>query len=623
MNTIHTLTGDTCQTRPAALDLRRAIVLGLASLASLAASSVFITAAAAECYRDDVGRIVSRRRPGFVEVPCPSAALSIVGIGAATAAQTEDVSPSRHEVRLRESPASISPIPAPDLARLEDGEQVNRWEVVDELGYESRWWDPYNRNPLKGDEPLNKDWFFSLGVASDTAVELRSVPGFAHGVAGTHASEQTRLGQNLTAEFTLYKGNTVFKPPEWLFRFAPSFAYNRIELDQPEPLNADISGSHGFVGVQTAYVEKLVRVVSQRFDFDSVRVGIQPFSTDFRGFLFQGTQAGVRFYGTRAGNLWQYNLAYLRRPGEDAISGRTNPTAGLRHDELLIANAYRQDFPVVGFTSQATIAHNRNREGSESRSTQVRATDFNTPFSHGLRDYDVTYVGYNGDGHFGRLNLTTSAYYAFGKQTSRTIAGASASISAYMFAAELSVDYNWIRPRVSLLYASGDGNPADDKLNGFDAIGENPQFAGSDASYIQRQSLPLLGLGTAAPSARNGILNNLRSSSNDRQSNFNNPGTVLAGFGVDMDLTPQLRASFDLNSAHFADTRILELTRNQANIDSHIGYDASLAITWRPMATQNIVLRAAYGTLLAGEGFKALFPGVRFDHMLLQATLNY
>jgi hypothetical protein len=394
---------------------------------------VFITAAAAECYRDDVGRIVSRRRPGFVEVPCPSAALSIVGIGAATAAQTEDVSPSRHEVRLRESPASISPIPAPDLARLEDGEQVNRWEVVDELGYESRWWDPYNRNPLKGDEPLNKDWFFSLGVASDTAVELRSVPGFAHGVAGTHASEQTRLGQNLTAEFTLYKGNTVFKPPEWLFRFAPSFAYNRIELDQPEPLNADISGSHGFVGVQTAYVEKLVRVVSQRFDFDSVRVGIQPFSTDFRGFLFQGTQAGVRFYGTRAGNLWQYNLAYLRRPGEDAISGRTNPTAGLRHDELLIAN----------------------REGSESRSTQVRATDFNTPFSHGLRDYDVTYVGYNGDGHFGRLNLTTSAYYAFGKQTSRTIAGASASISAYMFAAELSVDYNWIRPRVSLLYASG------------------------------------------------------------------------------------------------------------------------------------------------------------------------
>ena len=44
-------------------------------------------------------------------------------------------------------------------------------------------------------------------------------------------------------------------------------------------------------------------------DFDSLRIGIQPFSSDFRGFLFQDNQLGVRLFGTRDNNRWQYNLA--------------------------------------------------------------------------------------------------------------------------------------------------------------------------------------------------------------------------------------------------------------------------------------------------------------------------
>jgi len=32
------------------------------------------------------------------------------------------------------------------------------------------------------------------------------------------------------------------------------------------------------------------------------------------------------------------------------------------------------------------------------------------------RKYQVTYFGYNGDGHFGRLNLTMSTYLAIGRQ---------------------------------------------------------------------------------------------------------------------------------------------------------------------------------------------------------------
>ena len=37
------------------------------------------------------------------------------------------------------------------------------------------------------------------------------------------------------------------------------------------------------------------------------------------------------------------------------------------------------------------------------------------------------------------------------------------------FALELSRDFDWIRPRLSLAYASGDDDPFDDKSNGYDA----------------------------------------------------------------------------------------------------------------------------------------------------------
>ena len=41
-------------------------------------------------------------------------------------------------------------------------------------------------------------------------------------------------------------------------------------------------------------IDKHLRNVSHRYDFDSLRVGIQPFSSDFRGFLFQDAPFGVR-----------------------------------------------------------------------------------------------------------------------------------------------------------------------------------------------------------------------------------------------------------------------------------------------------------------------------------------
>src|SRR5205814_3841957 len=94
-----------------------------------------------------------------------------------------------------------------------------------------------------------------------------------------------------------------------------------------------------------------------------------------------------------------------------------------------------------------------------------------------------------------------------------------ADISAYFFAAEPSIDLDYIRLRLSGAYASGQSDPFKNTEHGFDAILENPQFAGADASYWIRQSIPLIGGGGVGLTGRNGMLPSLRSSKTEGQSN--------------------------------------------------------------------------------------------------------
>ncbi|MES1195567.1 MAG: hypothetical protein ABUL58_01310, partial [Steroidobacter sp.] len=152
----------------------------------------FIQTAYAEdtCYRDENGRITARRRPGSVEVPCPGVAIETTPSTSATpnsprrlpgsSDTTQDSrrqNPSALQRTERAPPASISPIPRPGANDYVDSVPLpDRWRIVDTLGYQEHWYDPYNRNPLKADRPFHDDWFFNLGVISDSTYESHQTP---------------------------------------------------------------------------------------------------------------------------------------------------------------------------------------------------------------------------------------------------------------------------------------------------------------------------------------------------------------------------------------------------------------------------------------------------------------
>jgi len=514
----------------------------------------------------------------------------------------------------------------------------DRWRLAAALGLvHPNYFDPYNQNTLKGDRPIKgtKDWFINLNLISDTVFLPSSTPtGITPQTTQRPGTLDTfgrggffNFDQTFIIGASLIKGNTAFKTPDWTITSA--IAINLNYAHAPERGLLSVNPSYGLdrvdgqVSLQEMFVEHHLRTVSDRYDFDAVRVGIQPFNSDFRGFLFQDSQLGVRFFGNRDGNRFQYNLAFFWRLDKDTNSGLNLVTKTPRKDYIFVANLYRQDFPFPGLTSQGTVIYDMDREASD--------VEFNTngfPVIPSLiadnraRDYDVVYLGYNTDGHWGRLNLTSSAYLALGEDRNNVFTNKSATIRSYFFAAEPSMDFDWVRIRLSGMYASGSGNPRGNTETGFDAILANPQFAGADTSYFVGTGLPFVAGGGVGLKSPHGILADLRSSKDEGQSNFNNPGTILVGIGGDFDVLPQLRVTANINHIWFENTAVLEALRQQGSIPNSFGWDYSLSTIWRPRMTQNVIFRLSAAVFSPDSGFNSLLTTSGRDSAFYSVLFN-
>lgn len=541
--------------------------------------------------------------------------------------------------------------PAPEVAAVESAAEAippesanfspepDRWDIAmpewrryeqqrDAPYVKGHWYDPFNRNRLKGDYPIfGQRWFFNFTGTSETAVDGRRLP-LPSGVDTERPDsggffgrgEQALLTQSLRFSFDLFRGDTSFRPVDFRVHFTPEINLNFLQTRERGIVNIDpregINRFDTHIGLQEAFVEAKIRDLSSNYDFVSVRAGIQQFTSDFRGFLFSEEQPGVRLFGNLRSNRLAYNLAWF-----NFLEKNTNSelnTFQNRGQQVYVANFYIQDFLAKGYTTEFSFHYNRDDpsihyddNGFLVRPAPAGAVVNGNVNAHAIRAY---YLGWASNGHIGRINLSHAFYQALGHDDFNPIAGRRVDINARMAALEVSVDKDWVRYRASFFYASGDSSNrsgasrTDGTAHGFDTIVDDTHFAGSAFSFWDHEGLRLTGTGIALMNPAS-LLPSLRSNKEEGQANFVNPGLYLFNLGVDFNVTPKLRTFVNGNYLRFDRTEPLELLLFQRPIRHSIGTDLGMGVEYRPPLSENVVLTGGISSLVPGQGFEEIYNG--------------
>ena len=547
--------------------------------------------------------------------------------------------------------------PARTYARVETlaeenyQEMTDRWRItpppyeLDEqpkgrkIGSRGGTLDPYNRNLFKGDFPIYRNYFLVLTGISDTLAESRTLP-TPSGVSAARPSSfrffgkdnQSLFNQNLTFSGDVFQGDTAFQPIAQRLKITLIANMNRVKVEENAIVKPDVrrgtTRTDGRLSLQEFFYERKLGDLSPNYDFLSVRVGSQPFTSDFRGFIFSDTNLGVRLFGNYASNRFQYNLAAFDRLEKDTNSGLN--TLERRGQKVGIANFYWQDFLVPGYTQQFSIHHVRDDASFkyDRNGILVRPAPVGVFTPH---EVDATYIGQAGLGHVGRWNLDHALYFVFGRDSLNPIAGPdprlrdrdSVRIAAASAALEVSYDHDWYRPRAALFYASGDRNPRDRTARGFDSIFDATAFAGGGFSFFNRLGIRLAGTGVSLVE-RGSLLPALRSSKDEGQPNYVNPGIQLASVGVDIDVTPRFKAIVTANYIRLDATESVQEVLFQGGIRKSLGEDISLGLRYRPFLSQNVVLVGGTAVFLPGTGFKDIYESGRaLYHVFTNVILTF
>lgn len=526
-------------------------------------------------------------------------------------------------ISAADPPAQPDVLPVPDRWRLGfppwDRYQEGHPPVNDYPFDYGRWYDPYNQNVLKGDYPIiGQHIFINLTLNNFSLFEFRQLPTPTTPFESTARPFQEHFF-GLPRQFVyssfyrvavdVFRGDAAFKPRDWFIRIAPVFNFNNLDVAELAIVNPDVRKgtvrNRTHLALEEYFVEAKLCDLSADYDFLSVRAGNQFYSHDFRGFLFTQTNRGVRVFGTRLSNRDQFNLAYF-----DEVEKETNSELNTFHDRnqnTLSINYYRQDFIWPGLTVQASILADRNGTSFlfSKNNTLVRPDPAGVATPH---EVNTVYFGLAADGHIGRYNIVSQFYWVLGYDDLNPIANQPIDISAQMFALEISYDRDWSRFRSSFFWASGDDNPNDNQGKGFDAIFDNPNFAGGEFSFWVRQQIPLFGVNLKN---RLSLLPNLKATKTQGQPNFVNPGLFLVNFGYDADITPKLKSINNVNLLYFEDTAVLETFVFQGSVKRTIGADVSTGLEYRPLLSNNVILVGGVSALFPQGGFRDLYNNLR------------
>jgi len=570
-------------------------------------------------------------------------------------------------------PAAITVPPPP----AEDVSVPNRWRIgfpawqrydntkLDTVYAKERWWDPFNRNTLKGDYPIaGRHQFLNITGSSDTLLDMRRVPipsppsaNRAGDFGFFGRGEAYLLRQSFRTSFDLFRGSAAFKPVDYEIRITPEFNINYLVARENTVTRIDVrQGTRRLdtnIGMQELFFEKRLGTNSTAafrrkrdpddrgsayYDFTSVRLGIQRFTSDFRGFIFSDEQPGVRLFGTFHNNVFQYNLAAFNMLEKDTNSGLNRWRD--RRQNVYAANLYWNDFLTLGWNWNFSLLYNNDQPTFhiDKNGFLVRPAPIGLPTPHKVR---AAYAGVSSDGHVGRYNVAHAFYYSFGRDSGHPIptdplcfpaptgciSRKAQHIRSFLGALELAYERDWAIYKASVFFTSGDNDINDGVAKGFDGIVPNQQFAGGGflgpgpladrglinpqlegggTNFLNRQAIPLTGTALVL-FGPNSLMPNMRAGLFQGQANFINPGVMLVNVGMDAKITPKLKSTLNLNYLRFHRTEVLEAVLFQSRIRHGIGLDAGFGLQYRPWLSENIVFTGGFGALIPHAGFKDIY----------------
>src|SRR5438105_10223044 len=293
-----------------------------------------------------------------------------------------------------ESPAGYAgrgTISPPTLTRPGREEVRDRWRInfpeydrYGDLGARGRdipfrkghWYNPYDLNILKGDYPIFGQKVFMILSAVDTAVVQQFRTPIPSNVSSARPGSAEFFGKpevlavNHIMQFTfeMFRGDSTFRPRSWAIKISPTFSLpNFVRARETGVINIDVrrgtTRTDTQFSLEEAFGEVKLEDVNSNFDFISARVGIQPFVSDARGFLYSDNNLGGRLFGAFKNNKYQFNFAYFAQLEKDTNSGLNR--FDLRPQRVYIANLFKQDFIKRGYTAQVVFAFNNDRRSVE------------------------------------------------------------------------------------------------------------------------------------------------------------------------------------------------------------------------------------------------------------------
>lgn len=451
--------------------------------------------------------------------------------------------------------------------------------------------DVYNTNKWKGDLPvIGENTFFAAELISNNLFEGRNKAG---------AGDETELRSTEFLSAELFHGDTVFRPPTWRVRTTLAFDFRHVDNDNvTDGLDSDAA-------VQELFGEALLWDSNPYLDFGSIRVGRQAFASDFRNFIFTDQNDGIQLFGTLNESKVDFQLAFFDLVAKDPVS---NLNRGFedREQTFLAANVFFEDLLATGYKIEATVQWVHDTSGSfvDSGLNQIDAT------------VDAYYIGFNGEGRIGGLEVAHALYWMTGEDDFNVIGNqfvipenvGAQDINAYMAAIEIAVPDNWRRYVFSGLYASGDKDTFDGKGGGFDSVFDNPNFAGGAFGYFHRQAINAQNIGGAGIGLANtnSFYPNLRGKAVNAPNSVN-PGLIILHAGCEADLSNYWSVAANAAYLQFADTAVLEdLSPVGASISSSLGIDLSITAKYRPFGVDNLIVTPGIQALFSTGGLEDL-----------------